>query len=243
MSKEVSQMFASIAQRYDLANDVLSGGMHRTWRRTLLRYSDIQPGDRVLDLCTGTGDVAFCLQSRVGKLGSVIGVDFVHEMLTLADEKQRRRMKGSPTALPPIRFVHGDAMHIPFPDATFDAATVSFGIRNVDDPFECLREMKRVVRPHGRVIVLEFGQPLVPGFKQAYEFYSRRVMPHIGGLLTGNRAAYEYLPRTSSQFPCGSRFTALMERAGMRVLHTKPLFCGIAYLYVGEPLSANETLN
>lgn len=239
MSKEVNQMFASIAQRYDLANDVLSGGMHRSWRRTLIRHSDIQPGDRVLDLCTGTGDVAFCLQSRVGPLGSVVGVDFVREMLVLAEEKQRRRS----SALPPISFVHGDAMHIPFPDATFDAATVSFGIRNVDDPFECLREMKRVVRPHGRVIVLEFGQPRVPGFKQAYEFYSRRVMPHIGGLVTGNRAAYEYLPKTSSEFPCGEKFTALMERAGMRVLRSKPLFCGIAYLYVGEPLPGSDRLN
>jgi len=226
MSTEVRQMFSSIATRYDVTNEVLSFGIHRLWRRKAVRLSGARPGDAVLDCASGTGDLALAFKRRVGADGRVVGTDFCKEMLDSAPAKAAREGLQ-------MEFQVADAMDLPFADNSFEVASIAFGIRNVDDPVKCLREMARVVRPGGRVVVLEFGQPT--GFFGAlFRFYSKAIMPRIGGLLTGNRAAYEYLPRTSAAFPAGERFLALMEETGAyqtRVAH--PLTFGTAYIYVG----------
>lgn len=226
MSTEVRMMFSSIARRYDVTNEVLSFGIHRLWRRTAVRLSNAAPGQAVLDCATGTGDSALAFKRRVGEQGRVVGTDFCAEMLEAAPLKAQREGLD-------VEFEVADALALPYPSGTFDVASISFGIRNVDDPVKCLKEMARVVKPGGRVIVLEFGQP--SGFFGAlFRFYSRVVMPNVGGLLTGNRAAYEYLPRTSARFPCGEGFLSLMDQAGaysQRSAH--PLTFGTAWVYRG----------
>ena len=230
MSEEVNAMFSSIANRYDLTNDVLSLGMHRLWRRPLLDFGGIRSGHHVLDLCTGTGDVAFCLQRRVGGTGSVIGLDFVPRMIEIAKAKAMKRSNGAQTG---PSFMLGDAMHIPFADRSFDAVTIAFGIRNLDNPLLGLIEMKRVLKKGGKVAVLEFGQPYVPVFSDVYGMYAKHLMPAIGGALTGNRRAYEYLPKTSAAFPAGASFTKLLAEAGFAEPQFRPLLGGLAYLYRG----------
>lgn len=228
MSEQVREMFSSIAPRYDVANVVLSLGLDRTWRRAAVRESGVGPGARVLDCATGTGDLAFAFRRAVGSGGSVVGTDFCEPMLGPARQKAHRAGLGD------VRFEVADALALPYPDATFDVAAIAFGIRNVDDPVQCLREMARVVRPGGRVVVLEFGQP-EGTFGALYRLYSRSLMPRIGGLLTGNRSAYEYLPRTAAAFPAGESFLRLMDEAGsFSARHSRPLSGDIAFVYVGE---------
>ncbi|HLL06101.1 MAG TPA: bifunctional demethylmenaquinone methyltransferase/2-methoxy-6-polyprenyl-1,4-benzoquinol methylase UbiE [Myxococcaceae bacterium] len=226
MSTEVRQMFSSIATRYDVTNEVLSFGIHRLWRRAAVRYSGAKEGDSVLDCATGTGDLALVFKRKVGGSGRVVGTDFCPEMLQSAPAKAQKEGLQ-------VEFQVADAMALPFADATFDVASIAFGIRNVDDPVKCLKEMARVVKPGGRVVVLEFGQP-TGAFGGLFRFYSKTIMPAIGGLLTGNRAAYEYLPRTAAAFPAGERFLQLMEQAGAyRERVANPMTFGTSYVYVG----------
>lgn len=212
----VRSMFGRIAPTYDCGNAILSFGVHAAWKRRAVREAAVRQGALALDLATGTGDLAFLLERKGAR---VVGVDLTRPMLDLA------RAKGTGPG-----FVAGDATRLPVADASFDAATIAFGIRNVADPVACLREMRRVVRPGGRVVVLEFGQPkgLLKG---PYRFYSRHVLPRVGGLVSGDRAAYEYLERTSAAFPSGDRFLALMEEAGLDGRGI-PLTGGVAWVYV-----------
>lgn len=225
MSADVREMFSSIAPRYDLTNEVLSFGLYRLWRRALVKLAQLKPGQTALDCATGTGDVAIALKRVTGE-GRVLGTDFCAEMLERAPAKAAQHGVQ-------IDFEVADAMALPYRDGSFDAATMAYGIRNVDDPVKCLREMARVVRPGGRVAILEFGQP--GGlFGALFRFYSRVVMPRLGGLITGNRAAYEYLPRTAAAFPSGDRFLSLMEDAGVfseRYAHAMTF--GTVYVYIG----------
>ena len=226
MSAEVREMFASIAPRYDAANEILSLGIHRGWRRAAVRISGAGTGQRVLDCATGTGDLALEFKRAVGTSGEVLGTDFCAEMLRAAPAKAAREGLD-------VRFAVADALQLPYPDGRFDVASIAFGIRNVDDPVRCLREMARVVKPGGCVIVLEFGQPKGP-FGALFRVYSRGVMPLVGGLLTGNRAAYEYLPRTAAAFPSGVRFLELMKQAdAFAACEAHPLTFGTAFVYRG----------
>jgi demethylmenaquinone methyltransferase/2-methoxy-6-polyprenyl-1,4-benzoquinol methylase len=219
-------MFASIARRYDAANAVLSLGAHRSWRAAAVRLSGVARGQRVLDCATGTGDLALAFKRAVGPQGEVVGTDFCAEMLQSAPAKA----KGAGLE---VRFEVADALALPFDAGSFDVASIGFGIRNVDDPVRCLREMARVVRPGGRVVVLEFGQP-EGAFGVLFRAYSKSVMPAVGGLLTGNRAAYEYLPRTAAAFPAGEKFLALMDEAGsFGARSATSLWAGTTYVYVG----------
>lgn len=226
MSEQVREMFSSIAPKYDVTNTVLSFGIHHLWRNRAIALSGAKLGDRILDCATGTGDLALAFKRAVGPEGTVVGTDFCAEMLAVAPQK-------AADARLDVRFEVADAMALPYRDAEFDVASISFGIRNVDDPVKCLSEMARVVKPGGRVVVLEFGQP-TGAFGAMFRTYSRVVMPTIGGLITGNRAAYEYLPRTASQFPAGEKFLELMDRSASYTSRSAhPLTFGTAFAYVG----------
>lgn len=215
-------MFARLADRYDLTNDILSCGIHRRWRRQVVRLAEVRAGERALDVCCGTGDLAMALAAAGAQ---VAGVDFCPEMV---EHAQRKRAGASPS------FAVGDALRLPFPDASFDLATVAFGIRNVADPLAGLREMSRVVRPGGRVLVLEFCTPDVPVLGATYRFYFRSVLPRLGALVSGDRhGAYRYLQQTVDAFPQRAQFTALMREAGLREASYRSLSMGIAAIYIG----------
>lgn len=226
MSEKVRAMFADIAKDYDRINTVLSFGVHYGWRDKTVKESGVRKGDHVLDCATGTGDLAIEFKKKVGEEGYVLGTDFCAPMIEPAPAKALK--KGLK-----IDFEVADAMNLPYEDNRFDVSSISFGIRNVDDPVKALKEMARVVKPGGRVVVLEFGQP--NGLlKYPYEFYSQHVMPTVGGWLSGNREAYTYLPKTSAAFPAGDKFLKLMEEsAAFEHYKAVKLTGGIAYIYVG----------
>jgi len=226
MSEKVRNMFADIADDYDKINSILSFGVHSAWRKKTVEMSGAKPGDQILDCATGTGDLAFEFKKRVGHTGNVTGTDFCREMIEQAPAKADKKQLV-------VKFEVADAMDLPYEDNSFNVASIAFGIRNVDDPLQCLKEMARVVKKGGRVVILEFGQPdgLV---KYPYKFYSRYVMPAIGGWISGNRDAYTYLPETSAAFPAGRAFLDLMDKADMfREKKSASLTGGIAYVYVG----------
>ncbi|MAO64017.1 MAG: bifunctional demethylmenaquinone methyltransferase/2-methoxy-6-polyprenyl-1,4-benzoquinol methylase UbiE [Balneola sp.] len=226
MSEKVRSMFADIADDYDRINSVLSFGVHHAWRKKAVLESGAHKGDHVLDCATGTGDLAIEFKKAVGESGYVMGTDFCAPMIEPAPGKAKE-------AGLEIDFEVADAMNLPYDDDAFDIASIAFGIRNVDEPVTALKEMARVVKPGGRVVVLEFGQP--KGFmKFPYDLYSQHIMPAIGGWLSGNREAYTYLPRTSAKFPAGDNFLALMDESGsFQSRRAVKLTAGIAYVYVG----------
>jgi len=219
-------MFANVAPRYDFLNHALSGGIDILWRRrTVDRALAHGAGERrVLDLCTGTGDLALMFAARGC---DVVGADFCPEMLELGRAKRGQRR---------VEFLGADVQHLPFRDSDFDLSTVAFGIRNVEDPVRGLREMRRVVRPGGRVLVLEFARPRAPVVGRLYLWYFRRVLPKIGALLSRasrEDRAYDYLPDSVMHFPDRDDFLALMREAGLTDVRYELLSFGIAALYVG----------
>lgn len=227
MSEKVNKMFAEIATKYDIANDVLSFGIHRLWRKKLVELAGISKGDSVLDICCGTGDLAFACKRAVGKEGKVTATDFVPKMIELAKDKAKD-IEDAP------QFSVGDAMNLKMPENSFDAVSVGFGIRNVDDPKHCSKEVLKVLKPAGRFAVLEFGQPTLPIFSSFYRFYSDHIMPKIGGLLTGNEDAYRYLPETSKEFIAGESFLNMLKESGFSNAKMYPLLWGLAYCYIAE---------
>ncbi len=222
-------MFADIAGSYDTVNTVLSFGVHHRWRKQAVKMSGAKEDDHVLDCATGTGDLAIEFKKKVGAAGRVLGTDFCEEMMQTAPEKARKKEAS-------VEFEVADAMNLPYENNSFDISSIAFGIRNVDDPFITLKEMARVVKSNGKVVVLEFGQP--NGFlKYPYEFYSRKVMPAVGGFLSGNRQAYTYLPETSANFPAGDSFLNLMKQTeSFSRMSYKKCTGGVAYIYVGTVL-------
>jgi demethylmenaquinone methyltransferase / 2-methoxy-6-polyprenyl-1,4-benzoquinol methylase len=224
----IAGMFDAIAPRYDLLNHVLSAGLDTRWRARAIRELGLRAGDRVLDLCTGTGDLAVAAVEAELHV-SVVGVDFSGEMLRLGREKVRSRgLSGA------IRLVRGDATSIPLASGSCRAATIGFGIRNVVEPAAALREIARVLQPGGRLVILEFGQPRVPGIRTLYSWYFRYLLPLVGRFVSKHQSAYSYLPASVGTFPTAAAFAQTIAATGFSQVRTVPLTFGIVYLYVAE---------
>jgi demethylmenaquinone methyltransferase / 2-methoxy-6-polyprenyl-1,4-benzoquinol methylase len=222
----VREMFSTIAKRYDLLNHLLSGNVDKRWRRIVaMRVRDkLSSGDgvRVLDVACGTGDLSLTLFEITG--AGVVGTDFCRPMLTIAAGKTSGR----------IRFIEGDALDLPFRDGTFDVVTIAFGLRNLANVESGLAELSRVVKPGGWVAVLEFSRPANAILRPLFNLYFRKLLPWMGGLISGSFGAYTYLPASVQKFPDQSQLSLLMERAGLDQVGYENLTGGIAALHMGR---------
>ena len=223
------RMFDDISPRYDLLNRLLSFGLDVFWRRQLVQFLPTQHNQKLLDLATGTADVPLALVRRSKNIEYAVGIDLADKMLAIGREKVTRAKLEDK-----ILLSHGDASQIPFADNAFDAVTMAFGIRNVEGPLEVLREMRRVLKPQGRALILEFSLPENKILRAAHLFYLRTVVPIVGGLISGHGEAYRYLNQTIERFPRGAAFCAIMADAGFHNVTAHPLLGGIATIYVGE---------
>jgi demethylmenaquinone methyltransferase/2-methoxy-6-polyprenyl-1,4-benzoquinol methylase len=220
-------MFDSIAPRYDLLNRVLSAGIDRRWRKAAVASLGLTGREVLLDVCTGTADTA--LQGRVSGAARVIGVDFAGAMLAIGRRKVQAAGESDRIAL-----VRGDATHMPVRDGSVDAATVAFGIRNVQRPELACADMARALRPGGRLAILEFGVPRVPGISRLYLWYFKYLLPLIGRSVSGHTGAYSYLPESVGAFPPPAEFVTILRQAGFVDVRAVPLTLGIVYLYIAR---------
>lgn len=225
----IAGMFDQIARRYDLLNHVLSAGIDRRWRRRAIRSLALSGREIVLDLCTGTGDLAIAAVRGRPAARRVVGVDFSGEMLRVGHGKLTRDALDDRIAL-----ARGDATRIPVAASTVDAVTIAFGIRNVDDAAAACREIARVLRPGGRLAILEFAIPTLPVVRHAYLWYFRRVLPLVGRLVSRHNAAYSYLPASVGAFATPLEFVTILRQAGLSEISAVPLTLGIVYLYTAQ---------
>jgi demethylmenaquinone methyltransferase/2-methoxy-6-polyprenyl-1,4-benzoquinol methylase len=232
--RRIQRMFGEISQRYDFLNHFLSGGTDWYWRWRTVRAAPPQGREPILDVCSGTGDLALAYWKKGTGNVPVIGADFTHEMLVIADRKgERSRAEGRLRDVP-FLFLQADTQQLPFPADTFQIVSVAFGLRNVTDTARGLREMVRVCRPGGRVVVLEFSLPGNPLLRGVYCWYFRNILPRIGQWLSRNsHEAYSYLPNSVSEFPSGEKLAALMRECGLATVTHSPLTFGVATLYIG----------
>lgn len=220
-------MFDAIAHRYDLLNHTLSGGLDLYWRARAIRTLGFTGRETVLDLCTGTCDLAIAaLDRRQGQARRVIGLDFAGAMLQIGQRKLRDRRLDARAPL-----VRADAMHLPLSAGAVDAVTIAFGIRNVADPVAACREIARVLRPGGRLAVLEFSMPRVPLVRGVYTWYFRNVLPRVGRAVSRHGEAYAYLPASVGAFLTPDEFAALVGAAGFTSVRAVPLTLGVVYMY------------
>jgi demethylmenaquinone methyltransferase/2-methoxy-6-polyprenyl-1,4-benzoquinol methylase len=219
-------MFGRIAGRYDLLNSMMTAGLHHNWRARAADRAELRPGDAALDVCCGTGDLSLELAKRVSPGGSVVGCDFSEPMLDLAREKAASRGAES------IRFEWADALQLPYDDERFDAVTVGFGVRNFADHDRGLREMSRVLRPGGRLVILEFTEPRRPPFSTFYSLWFDRIVPVLGRL-TANPEAYAYLTESVHSFPDPPGLAAKMDAAGLERIRWTVLAGGILAIHSG----------
>lgn len=224
---DVYRMFNKISHRYDLLNRLLSLGMDRYWRRIAIKQLDSELHRRVLDLACGTGDVALAAAAAADNR-LVIAIDRACQMLELASTKVTHRKLADRIIL-----VCGDGMNIPAANESIDAATIAFGIRNMPDTEACLRELHRLLRKQGKIVILEFSLPKNRVIRSLHLFYLRRIVPLVGRLISGDEYAYSYLNKTIETYPHGSQFGELMTRAGFGEINCRPLTCGIVTLYTG----------
>jgi demethylmenaquinone methyltransferase / 2-methoxy-6-polyprenyl-1,4-benzoquinol methylase len=223
----VRRHFNTVASRYDFMNTLLSFGIHHWWKRYAIHMMDLQAGDRILDLCGGTGDLALLAARIIGRGGRVVLYDINWRMMITG----RPKIVASPARIQ-IQYVQGDAERIAFPDNTFDAAMVGFGIRNLTRMEKGFEEMYRVLKPGGKMMCLEFSQPVTPWFRALYDFYSFHIMPWIGKIFGGSRQAYTYLPESIRLFPMQDELTAKLERIGYRQVRYRNLTNGIAVVHM-----------
>lgn len=226
---KISGMFDAIAGRYDLLNTVLSGGLDRYWRRRAIAALQLSGRERLLDVCTGTADVAIGAARNTGGAARVVGIDFSGAMLVHGLDKVRHAALGTR-----VHLVLGDATSLPVASASVDAATIAFGIRNVQQPDVACRELHRALRPGGRIAILEFGTPSSRLFGTIYHWYSRNVLPRIGRAVSRHDAAYTYLPESIGAFPYGDEFARILTVAGFSEVEARPFMFGAVYLYTGQ---------
>lgn len=227
-ARAVREMFSGIAGKYDLLNHVLSINIDKRWRRMVReKLSDIlaDPSAIVLDVACGTGDLSLELKRNAN--ARVIGSDFCHPMLEIANKKTTAVRESIP-------YIEGDAMRLPFADASFDAVTIAFGLRNLSNFAEGLRELCRILKPGGKLAVLEFSSPVIPGFRGLFNFYFTKILPRIGGVVSGSQGAYEYLPDSVSKFPDQKSLAELMRSSGFESVEYTNLTGGIAAIHTGS---------
>jgi demethylmenaquinone methyltransferase/2-methoxy-6-polyprenyl-1,4-benzoquinol methylase len=227
--KFVHQVFESIAEHYDKMNTILSFRRHKAWRKFAMKKMNVRPGDSALDVCCGTGDWAIALK-EASKTGRVVGLDFSARMLMVAEKKlEKKGLAGQ------IELIEGNAMELPFPDNTFDHATIGFALRNVPDLVHVLKEMKRVVKPGGQVVSLELSKPTWPPFRKLYYFYFQRILPYLGKILAGRYEQYRWLPESLVDFPDYHELARIMrEEVGFAEVEVYPLTGGITALHIGR---------
>jgi demethylmenaquinone methyltransferase / 2-methoxy-6-polyprenyl-1,4-benzoquinol methylase len=219
-------MFANISTRYDLLNHLLSANTDKRWRgRVANELRALGEGAQVLDVACGTGDLALTLFEAIG--ARVIGTDFCRPMLEIASKKAAK-LKGA------ITFVEGDALSLPFPGDSFDGVTIAFGLRNLANVEVGLSELLRVLKPFGTAAVLEFSRPRMRGLRAAFQLYFTRILPLVGGVVSGSRSAYQYLPDSVSQFPDQEQLASLMRKVGFEEVAYSNLTGGIAALHLGK---------
>jgi demethylmenaquinone methyltransferase/2-methoxy-6-polyprenyl-1,4-benzoquinol methylase len=225
----VRGVFDSVAGKYDLMNDLMSGGLHRLWKRFALSQTGLRPGSRALDVASGTGDLGAGLARQVGPTGLAVLTDINLHML--ARGRDRLLDKGHAGN---VAFAIANAECLPFPDRSFDCVTIAFGLRNVTDKRAALASMRRVLRPGGRVLVLEFSKPQVAALKPLYDAYSFAVLPRLGGLIAGDEASYRYLAESIRMHPDQAALAAMMKDAGLEDCRWHNLAGGIVALHIGH---------
>jgi demethylmenaquinone methyltransferase/2-methoxy-6-polyprenyl-1,4-benzoquinol methylase len=235
--QRIRKMFGEISGRYDFLNHLLSGGTDFYWRFRTVRAVSLIGNDPILDVCCGTGDLAIAYWKKGNRCIPVVGTDFTHEMLELANKKTSKFATSSSTAIvdQTLSFLEADTQQLPFADDRFQIVSVGFGLRNVTDTERGLREMVRVCKPGGFVVVLEFSMPGNRILRGMYRWYFKHILPRIGQLFARNReSAYNYLPQSVSEFPQGETLAEIMRHCGLKPIRWKPLTFGVATLYWGE---------
>lgn len=230
-SRRVRDVFDSVADRYDLMNDLMSFGVHRLWKRFAVEQSGLREGQQALDVAAGTGDLARAYATQVGATGHVVMTDVNARML----ERGRARLLDAGIA-GNVSYVQADAEHLPFPDRTFDCVSIGFGLRNVTDKSAALASMGSVLKPGGRLLVLEFSQPTLPVVRSLYDLYSFSVLPRLGRLVVGDEASYRYLAESIRMHPDQEQMKAMMEEVGLERCRYYNLSGGIVALHVGHRL-------
>jgi len=229
-SKEerVHNVFEKIYDNYDKMNSVISFKQHIRWRKDTMKKMNVQPGSKALDVCCGTADWTIALADAVGPSGEVTGLDFSQNMLKIGQEKVDQ------LHLKQVNLVHGNAMELPFADNTFDYATIGFGLRNVPDYMQVLKEMHRVIKPGGLAVCLETSQPTIIGFRQLYYFYFRFIMPVFGKLFAKSYNEYSWLQESARDFPGMKELAGMFEKAGFKKVMFKPYSGGVAAVHIGK---------
>ncbi|MEI4830482.1 demethylmenaquinone methyltransferase [Bacillus sp. FJAT-53711] len=228
-SKEerVHDVFEKIYNKYDVMNSVISFQRHKKWRKETMQIMDVQPGSTALDVCCGTADWTIALADAVGSNGKVYGLDFSKNMLSVGKEKVEALQ------LDQVELIHGNAMELPFEDDMFDYVTIGFGLRNVPDYMQVLKEMTRVVKPGGKVICLETSQPTMIGIRQGYLLYFKYIMPLFGKLFAKSYKEYSWLQESASSFPGMKELARMFEEAGLEQVRVKPFTFGVAAMHLG----------
>jgi demethylmenaquinone methyltransferase / 2-methoxy-6-polyprenyl-1,4-benzoquinol methylase len=228
-SKEqrVHKVFEKISDNYDKMNSVISFQQHIKWRKDTMKRMNVKPGSKALDVCCGTGDWTIALAEAVGPSGEVNGLDFSQNMLNVGIEKVKN------LGLKQVTLIHGNAMELPFPDNSFDYVTIGFGLRNVPDYLQVLKEMHRVVKPGGIAVCLETSQPTLPGYKQLFYFYFKFIMPMFGKLFAKSYQEYSWLQESARDFPGMKELAKMFETAGFKNVFYKPYSGGAAAVHIG----------